>query len=72
MNAPIVNGGRGEGRSVPRYGGVAQALHWATAILVLIGRISLLRAIPAAILGLAACWWFFHLMLGVQLPVGPW
>jgi hypothetical protein len=55
-----------------RLGAYISLALFATAILVLIGRISLLRAIPAAILGLAACWWFFHLLLGVQLPAGPW
>jgi hypothetical protein len=55
-----------------RLGAYISLALFATVILALIGRISLLRAIPAAILGLAACWWFFHLLLGVQLPSGPW
>jgi putative tricarboxylic transport membrane protein len=42
------------------------------AILVLIGRVALLLAIAATSLGLAACWYFFQVLLGVQLPTGPW
>jgi hypothetical protein len=42
------------------------------AILVLIGRIALLLAIAATGLGMAACWYFFQVLLGVQLPTGPW
>jgi hypothetical protein len=55
-----------------RLGAYISLALFATVILALIGRISLRRAIPAAILGLAACWCFFHLLLGVQLPSGPW
>jgi cytochrome b561 len=36
MSGPIINGSGGERHPVERYSGVAQALHWATAILVLI------------------------------------
>jgi hypothetical protein len=42
------------------------------AILTLIGRIAPLLAIGATILGLIACWFFFQVLLGVQLPTGPW
>jgi hypothetical protein len=38
------------------------------ASLVLIGRISPLLAIAAAGLGMIACWYFFEVLLGVQLP----
>jgi hypothetical protein len=41
-------------------------------ILVLVGRVALLLAIAATSLGLAACWYFFQVLLGVQLPTGPW
>ena len=43
-----------------------------TAMLVLIARVSLPRAIAAAGLSMAACWGFFQLLLGLQLPTGPW
>jgi hypothetical protein len=42
------------------------------ALLVLIGRVALARAIAATMLGLAGCWYFFQVLLGVQLPAGPW
>ena len=35
MNGPITHRSQSDGRPVERYSGVAQALHWATAILVL-------------------------------------
>ena len=43
-----------------------------TVLLVLIGRVPLPLAIAAAGLGMAACWYFFEVLLGVSLPVGPW
>jgi hypothetical protein len=42
------------------------------AILVLIGRIAPVLAIAATGVGMAACWYFFQVLLGVQLPTGPW
>ena len=42
-----------------------------TALLVLIGRVRLPLAIAAAGLGMAACWYFFQVLLGLQLPAGP-
>lgn len=42
------------------------------ALLVLIGRIGLPLAVAAAGLGMAGCWYFFQVLLGVQLPTGPW
>jgi hypothetical protein len=42
-----------------------------TALLVLIGRVALPLAIAAACLGMAACWYFFQVLLGLQLPTGP-
>jgi len=44
----------------------------ATALLVLIARVRLPLAIAAAGLGMAACWYFFEVLLGVSLPAGPW
>jgi len=43
-----------------------------TAMLVLIGRVSVLRALAAASIGMAACWGFFQQLLGLQLPTGQW
>ena len=40
-------------------------------LLVLIGRVPLPLAIAAAGLGMAACWYFFQVLLGLQLPSGP-
>jgi hypothetical protein len=40
-------------------------------VLVLIARVSLLLAIAASATGMAACWYFFQELLGVQLPMGP-
>jgi hypothetical protein len=39
--------------------------------LVLIGRASPLLAIAATVFGVTACWYFFVVLLGVQLPSGP-
>ena len=41
------------------------------ALLVLIARSSLVIAGLAAIIGMAACWYFFQVALGLQLPMGP-
>jgi len=40
-------------------------------VLVLIARVSLLLAIAASVAGMAACWYFFEVLLGLQLPTGP-
>jgi len=42
-----------------------------TAMLVLVARISLPLAIMASGAGMAACWYFFQVLLGLQLPTGP-
>jgi hypothetical protein len=42
------------------------------AILLLVGRVALPLAIAATGLGMAACWYFFVVLLGVQLPTGTW
>ena len=39
--------------------------------LVLIARCSLLIAGLSAAIGMAACWYFFQVALGLQLPLGP-
>src|SRR6516162_6769433 len=42
------------------------------AMLILIGRVALPLAIAASALGMAACWYFFEVLLGVSLPAGAW
>ena len=41
------------------------------ALLVLIARCSLVIAVLSAAIGMAACWYFFQVALGLQLPIGP-
>jgi hypothetical protein len=41
------------------------------ALLVLIARCSLVVAALSAAIGMAACWYFFQVALGLQLPIGP-
>jgi hypothetical protein len=40
------------------------------ALLVLIARTSLWLAVLAAVIAMAGCWFFFQLLLGLQLPTG--
>jgi hypothetical protein len=40
-------------------------------LLVLIARCSLVVAGLSAIIAMAACWYFFQVALGLQLPIGP-
>jgi hypothetical protein len=40
-------------------------------LLVLIARCSLVIAVLSAAIGMAACWYFFQVALGLQLPIGP-
>ena len=40
-------------------------------LLVLIARCSLVIAGVSAAIGMAACWYFFQVLLGLQLPTGP-
>jgi putative tricarboxylic transport membrane protein len=42
-----------------------------TTLLVLIARLPPLLAVMATGVGLAACWYFFQVLLGLQLPTGP-
>jgi hypothetical protein len=39
-------------------------------MLVLVARVRLMLAIVATGLGMAACWYFFQVLLGLQLPTG--
>jgi len=41
------------------------------ALLVFIARCSLLVAGLSAAIGMAACWYFFQVLLGLRLPIGP-
>jgi hypothetical protein len=40
-------------------------------LLVLIARCSLVTAVLSAAIGMVACWYFFQVALGLQLPIGP-
>jgi putative tricarboxylic transport membrane protein len=40
-------------------------------LLVLVARVRIMLAIVAAALGSTACWYFFQVLLGLQLPAGP-
>jgi hypothetical protein len=40
-------------------------------LLVLVARTSLVIAGLSAVVGMAACWYFFQVALGLQLPIGP-
>ena len=44
---------------------------FAALLLVLIGRVSLAVAALAAVVGMIALWYFFKVLLGLQLPDGP-
>jgi hypothetical protein len=44
---------------------------FAAALLVLVGRVSLPLAALAAVIGMLAVWYFFKVLLGLQLPNGP-
>jgi hypothetical protein len=40
-------------------------------LLVGIGRVRVLVAVPAAAVGMVGVWWFFQVLLGLRLPGGP-
>ena len=40
-------------------------------MLILIGRVALPLAAVSACIAMAACWYFFQVLLGLQLPLGP-
>jgi len=42
------------------------------ALLVLLARTPIWLAVAAAAIAMAACWYFFQVLLGLQLPDGPW
>jgi putative tricarboxylic transport membrane protein len=42
-----------------------------TVLLVLLARVSVPLAIAAAAVAMVACWYFFQVLLGLQLPRGP-
>src|SRR5260370_18595535 len=48
---------------------VTLGLFWAV-LLVLVARASLVIAVVSAVVAMAACWYFFQVALGLQLPVG--
>ena len=54
-----------------RLGAYATLGVFAVALLVFIGRVPIVRAALAAIAGMTACWYFFQVLLGLQLPRGP-
>jgi hypothetical protein len=54
-----------------RLGAYASLGLFTAAVLVLVARLSLLRAVLAAIVGMVAVWAVFHVVLKVQLPAGP-
>jgi hypothetical protein len=41
-------------------------------LLVLLARTSVVLAVAAATVAMAACWFFFQVLLGLLLPTGPW
>jgi hypothetical protein len=44
---------------------------FSAALLILIGRVSVMLAAPAAVIGMVGVWCFFKILLGLQLPAGP-
>ncbi len=44
---------------------------FSAALLFFVGRIPLSRAVPAAARGMVGVWYFFKIVLGLQLPNGP-
>jgi putative tricarboxylic transport membrane protein len=54
-----------------RLGAYATLGLFTMVVLVLVARLPLLRAALAAALGMVAVWIAFHVVLKVQLPVGP-
>jgi hypothetical protein len=41
-------------------------------LLMLIARVSAVLSAVAAAIAMVACWYFFQVLLGLQLPDGPW
>jgi hypothetical protein len=44
---------------------------FSVSLLVLIGRVPVVRAVAASAVGMVAIWYFFKVLLGLQLPPGP-
>jgi len=42
------------------------------ALLVLIAKTRIWLAVASAAIGMVMCWYFFEVLLGLQLPAGPW
>ena len=62
----------GEEFSNPKFHPVwAKAEELGAVLLVVIARVSLPLAALAACIAMAACWYFFQVLLGLQLPRGP-
>jgi len=40
-------------------------------LLVVLARVSVPLAIVSACIAMAACWYFFQVLLGLELPIGP-
>lgn len=54
-----------------RLGAYATLGSFGAVLLVLIARRSLVVAGLSAVIAMAACWYFFQIALGLQLPLGP-
>jgi len=44
---------------------------FAAALLIFIGRVRVIPAIAASTIGMVGIWYFFQVLLGLQLPTGP-
>ena len=61
----------GAGFAFERLGAYATLGLFTAALLLLVARTSLWRGVLGASLGMVAVWAFFKVLLGVQLPAGP-
>ena len=61
----------GVGFAFERLGAYATLGLFTTALLLIVARTSLWRGVLGASLGMVAVWAFFRVLLGVQLPGGP-
>jgi Na+-transporting NADH:ubiquinone oxidoreductase subunit NqrB len=61
----------GVGFAFERLGAYATLGLFTAALLLLVARTSLWRGVLGATLGMVAVWVFFKVLLGVQLPAGP-
>ncbi len=44
---------------------------FSTALLILVGHVAAWRAVGASVVGMVVVWYFFKILLGLQLPAGP-